>query len=185
MYADECITDRSVRLELQKSDESHIKKFQKAINACDIKLYHRKDIGSSLLVISCTKMAKDLSRLGCIKNKTYYLCFPNNEQVPDNLIHHFMRGYFDGDGCICVTSKTKAFNIVGCNIFLDKYENILINNCTNNNKVKRYVYKNRAIGNFTYGGIKRLTDIYNFLYNNATIFLERKKKKFELIIMPS
>jgi len=105
--------------------------------------------------------------------------------APKECVLRLIEGYFDGDGCICVTSKTKAFNIVGCNIFLDKYENILINNCTNNNKVKRYVYKNRAIGNFTYGGIKRLTDIYNFLYNNATIFLERKKKKFELIIMPS
>ena len=186
LYADGCITDRSVRLELQKSDESHIKNFQKAIGALDINLYHRKDIESSLLCLNSVKMVKDLQKLGCIKNKTFLLQFPDNNKVPEKLINHFMRGYFDGDGCICVTSKTKVFQVTGLNTFLDVYENILLNHCGNQNRAKRYAYKNNnGIESFIYSGKNRLTDIYNFLYNNANIFLERKKKKFELIVKPS
>ena len=51
----------------------------------------------SLDIIS-DQMSADLSRLGAIPAKSLVLTFP--KFIPDSLMPHFIRGYFDGDGCI-------------------------------------------------------------------------------------
>ena len=45
-------------------------------------------------------MYNDLIKQGCVPRKSLILTFPNTNQVPENLINHFIRGYFDGDGSI-------------------------------------------------------------------------------------
>ena len=45
-----------------------------------------------------TKIHHDLEKHGCVENKSLILQFPTT--VPEELMHHFIRGYFDGDGCI-------------------------------------------------------------------------------------
>lgn len=49
------------------------------------------------------KTVDDLKQLGCIERKSLILKFPTEEQVPFDLLHHFIRGYFDGDGSIFYT----------------------------------------------------------------------------------
>lgn len=46
------------------------------------------------------KSYTDLINKGCGINKSLILKFPDETQVPQNLISHFIRGYFDGDGCV-------------------------------------------------------------------------------------
>jgi len=43
-------------------------------------------------------------------------------------------------------------------------------------------YSGKNINRVRYGGINQLRKIYKYLYENATIFLERKKKLFEDIL---
>jgi hypothetical protein len=43
-------------------------------------------------------MCSDLTRLGAVKNKSLILEFP--QFITPKLLSHFIRGYFDGDGCI-------------------------------------------------------------------------------------
>lgn len=43
-------------------------------------------------------------------------------------------------------------------------------------------YSGKTINRLRYGGINQPRKIYNYLYQNATIFLERKKKLFEDIL---
>ena len=43
------------------------------------------------------KMVIDLIKLGVTPNKTFTLKYPN---IDEKLEKHFLRGYFDGDGCI-------------------------------------------------------------------------------------
>lgn len=58
-------------------------------------------------------MHDDLIKHGCIPNKSLKLKFPTT--VPDKLIRHFVRGYFDGDGSIaknedrCTLISTQEF----------------------------------------------------------------------------
>lgn len=49
------------------------------------------------LTINNKHISKRLAELGCGKAKTSVITFPTLEQVPENLIHHFIRGYFDGN----------------------------------------------------------------------------------------
>ena len=52
---------------------------------------------SKRFYIYSKKICEDLVKLGCGQNKTLKCSFP---EIPDHLIRHFIRGYFDGDGSI-------------------------------------------------------------------------------------
>lgn len=65
------------------------------------KYYGKVKIKSSLrwaLYITVVKMVKDLIKLGLYRNKTKTIGFPTNKIIPHNLMRHFIRGVFDGDG---------------------------------------------------------------------------------------
>ena len=57
--------------------------------------------------ITSAKLCTDLVNLGIGYNKSYSdLHIP---EMPENLVRHFIRGYFDGDGCITIwLSKEKG-----------------------------------------------------------------------------
>lgn len=54
----------------------------------------------STVNFSSLSLCKDLTKLGAKRNKSLTLEFPSDEIVPKKYKHHFIRGYFDGDGCI-------------------------------------------------------------------------------------
>lgn len=187
LYADGCITENEVRLELKLNDEDHLNKMKKSLNGEAIPIFHRKDIKSSLVVFSSLDMVNDLKRLGCIQRKTFELDFPTYSQVPKKLLHHFMRGYFDGDGCIYLSKKisgTNLFTVIGCKKFITKYKEVLCESISKENTNKLHIPQNcnKGIASFFLGGNIQIYKIYKFLYKDATIFLDRKKEKFEKII---
>ena len=49
--------------------------------------------------ITSDKMFSDLCKHGCVPNKSLILTFP---VITEELIPHFIRGYFDGDGGITI-----------------------------------------------------------------------------------
>lgn len=51
-----------------------------------------------VLQIGSKQIVSELKKFGIIQNKSLVLKFPKG--IPDNHIGHFVRGYFDGDGCI-------------------------------------------------------------------------------------
>ena len=69
------------------------------------------------------KIFNDLGNLNCIPRKTFKIdSIPNG--VPYNLISHFIRGYFDGDGSVNFNKdKSLIFQIVGQEEFLIKNKN--------------------------------------------------------------
>ncbi len=79
------------------------------------------------LIITNKHISKRLIELGLVKNKSLILTFPIKEQVPEHLYNHFIRGYFDGDGCIHVNKKNNhSFSMLGTKEFLEKVQNILV-----------------------------------------------------------
>lgn len=142
-------------------------------------------------------MCDSLSKLGVTTKKSLTLTFPN---LSKNLIPHFIRGYFDGDGCIwmgkpkLVTSFDKKLNkeytkfslntkftFAGCDSFITKLQEYLI--------AKIGLRKTKLNGShgikgfcvMEYSGKGNIKKLYNLMYNNATIFGKRKKQKFEEI----
>lgn len=100
----------------------------------------------------------DLNNLGCEKRKTYK---ENNiPNIPNNLIIHFIRGYFDGDGSVSLSTHRTCHK----------------------NKIYEYPYLNVAIVSKT---ITILNDIQNFLlYNDikSSITYSNSKKYYEFRI---
>lgn len=96
--------------------------------------------------------------------------------INHELINHFMRGYFDGDGCFYKVKsnrniKQHMMSIAGNLPFLLNYSNIINKNLNIDNKNISY---NGGINVLTYGGNTLASNVGLFLYKNATIFLDRK-----------
>lgn len=187
LYADGYVSFRGViSLSLQEQDKNHLEKFKSFVNANDINLKYKKSSKSYSIDLCSVKMSDDLINLGCKQKKSFTLEFPTEEQVPKHLIHHFMRGYFDGDGCIYI-SKNKygvCFSVLGTPKFLDKYEQYLLNGIGRNKPTKRTheSHWNDETECINYGGKQQVIKIFHYLYKDATIYLDRKFDKFNKLL---
>jgi hypothetical protein len=83
-----------------------------------------------LLQIGSKGMFNDLQQLGVVERKANIITFP---EVPKELLNDFIRGYFDGDGCVSIektnTGSYKRLITVftsGSKIFLQQLQTILI-----------------------------------------------------------
>lgn len=149
-----------------------------------------KVYSSDGLSIVSEKMFNDLARFGITPRKSLTYVFPEWLENHD-LVHHFMRGYFDGDGSfkICKSKKRQdkgiRFNLLGTLQSMEVYRDILERNeCITGRAVK-----NRAptkIGNIfslDYGGNGVVSKIAQFLYRDATIYLPRKYDRIKHLLV--
>ena len=184
-----------ISLRLQEPDLEILEKFQKFLKTdCPIKSYERNTrIGKYRkyyeLYICSPKISSDLTKLGCIQAKTYIIEFPSVSIIPPTLIRHFIRGYFDGDGCLSIThrkdrtsnSKCYQFNITGKVEVIQVIQNYLCNACQITKTTIAGSNKSFA-KRIHWAGKNVVTKIMNYLYQNSTIYLKRKHDKYlELI----
>lgn len=128
------------------------------------------------LSISSRRLSEDLKRHGCMQAKSKILQFPE-VAVPKELAHHFIRGYFDGDGSICIHKKEKfkSFMLYGNLDFLIGTQVSLVKGAG-----LRYtkIVPKTGVSMLSYGGTLQIDRIFNYLYKDATIYLTRKYNKF-------
>jgi intein/homing endonuclease len=189
LYADGCnYEDRNeLKLCLNINDSLHIHKFLTAIESNQPLVINAGNIRDNTIQVTICNghFSRALAKQGCTKVKSFTIRFPI---LREDLISHFMRGYFDGDGCITGSHLHASFNITTNLMFAMEYQEQLVKYC-NLTKTKLYV-KNKdkskeqyARANaMRYSGNHNLKRIYSFIYNNASIFLPRKKLKFEQIL---
>lgn len=120
------------------------------------------------------KICEDLTKHGCHQNKTFTLVFP---EITSTLYSHFIRGYFDGDGCISLERKGKGavVNFAGNYQFLTKlseYLSKILQVKINNLKKHKNIYY------LCFNSRKDITTLLNFLYTNSSLHLSRKYDKF-------
>ena len=129
--------------------------------------------------------SKILAEKGCVQGKTYCLEFP--KYLPKELIRHFIRGYFDGDGCISIThrkdrtpeSMSYQVSIVGHLQFVEAVKAIICEEVGVSNTTTK-MYSKAATIHWAGKGV--VTKILNYLYEDATIYLERKYQKYLNIV---
>lgn len=165
---------------LSKKDEHHLEKFTNAIEypKNNIKHTNCSNLGEypqSYVRINSIAFVNDLISLNCNPNKTFTPSFPNSKDIPSNLIKDFVRGYFDGDGCISGKVKSPVFEITSELYAIQQLQDILIDSC-NLSKTKLRFCRNSYT--LRYGGTNQIKKIFHYLYDGATVFLERKYKKF-------
>lgn len=102
-------------------------------------------------------------------------------KIPDDLLNHFIRGYFDGDGWVLIDKNNKpSFGIVsGSKEMLESLNNVITKNSIIN---KNKVYDYTTYYNFCYKSYTDIIKISTFLYKQSNIYLIRKKDKFDEIL---
>lgn len=148
------------------------------------------------------KLNKQLTNLGVVHNKSLILKFP--AFISDDLMPHFIRGYFDGDGSVWDGKRKKMevkdelrcggkririvhnvkFNFTGSNTFIPRLQEYLVNKLGFSKTKLNYSKSKEDHRHCTmeYSGRKNLFKLYNYMYSSATIYGERKKAKFEKIL---
>jgi hypothetical protein len=184
LYADGYNNEKNnmVSLCLHRKDKEILLKLRKEINSnkplrTENHLYYK-------LIIENKHISEQVAKMGCMQAKTFKICFPSFNIISENLIHHFMRGYFDGDGYVSKDKKKSSsqnISITSNKKFLLNYIKYLAKKC-DLNPVKTCKYKTTKIISAVYGGRNQVCRIYNFLYKDATFFLQRKKKRFLKIL---
>lgn len=188
LYADGCNYSKRNRtlLTLQENDKEILNKIKECIEYTGDLIYVCKNPPHQnqwTLSLSSKEISEDLNKLGCVPRKSLILTFPTEEQVPSHLIHHFIRGYFDGDGCLSMNKNTQSYNLsfVGTFEFLSGVLNTLHQDigislkkiCKINHKQDRNTYL------LSISGRNQLKKVLNWLYKDSTIYLDRKYTKFK------
>lgn len=184
MYADGYVSKEgnTVELSLKGEDREHLEKFRMFLNnRNEVKLgktkYEGKEFSRCRLVMTDKHFHDSLISKGCIPNKSLILKFPDTSIfASDNLIKHFIRGYIDGDGSIYIGQGYAYFNIIGTKEFLDG----IIQYFPEINFHKYYKDKRHPDSNtfFILISGKASAQFGELLYNDSTIYLQRKYDKF-------
>lgn len=94
-------------------DIEHMKKFANFIeleNPLKITKADNKGHTRCRVCLSSRHLWETLNSYGCTPKKSLTLKFPNESIFKDlSLIRHFIRGYFDGDGCISFGNKEHTY----------------------------------------------------------------------------
>ena len=134
--------------------------------------------------ITSAKLCTDLVNLGIGYNKSYSdLHIP---EMPESLIRHFIRGYFDGDGCITIwlsKEKGKSDRVRGNFDICAKSASILNEFikffATHDIKINLNYLKRDDMYRISTSSKKELEKIYNMLYKDSNFYLSRKFNKFD------
>lgn len=176
-----------VGIELQYGDIKHLKKFNKSINGnyqitdrwrtCSLSSNPDKKNHICCIRIFSIKMYEDLETLGFTNNKSYDFGIP---KLDNRLIRHYIRGYFDGDGCFCLSNKSFGVSFITASL---RFKNSLIKVLNDNDfKPKDYSYVSDYNGTLMYK--PEFTKNYekmrflDWIYSNSSIYLDRKYKKY-------
>lgn len=184
LYADGYNNQKEGRVTLSLADQdlNVLEKFNECLNSNKPIYNKQRTNGKGMNIVELSfnsrKFSDDLAKLGCVQAKTFKLKFPTSDQVPEHLHRHFIRGYFDGDGYI--SKKQNRFEIVGTLEFCEELIEIFYQNLKiNPSKIRiRHPERNHNIRILIYYGLNNIYTTYPFLYNDANIYLERKKDKF-------
>lgn len=155
---------------LTSVDLGHLEKYKLFLNhPGDIKPHHDN---CYRFEVYSNKVVNDLLNLGIVPNKSFRASVPN---IKDVLLKDFIRGVFDGDGTIgycgdtwraSVVSATKSF-IYDLKSIINRFSVGVsdIDQCGS-------VYK------LSFGGSGLAYAFGKFIYDNATIYLDRKYNKY-------
>ncbi len=174
---------RAKYIKFSSAEKNNIEKIKKWMNSSHriverirdskYKLYSLR-IGSHILYC-------DLEKFGLCPNKSLMMKF---QIIPKKYLSHFIRGYFDGDGCvrICMKNGKKQLKIINklCTVFTSGSKNFLVELAENINKLADTKLLKVYNGHRSYMLSYTTADsvkIFKLMYEKVKkpLYLERKK----------
>ena len=181
-----------ISLGLSLKDIDHVKKFCKDMNIDEnrisihppgisfIKSRQIVNSGQARIQFSNRSLSNRCLKIGLVPKKSLVLNFPSENIIPNESLCHFVRGYFDGDGCL-----TKVYNN-----HATRYRVIIVSSrdfcsglCERVNKLlnirmKMWDKKNTNVNKTCISGNRQVKMFMDWVYNNATVYLKRKHVLF-------
>jgi hypothetical protein len=167
----------AIHLKLSTMDEEHLKKFRDEVCPNSVLKYATSVVKTRIGNISTSYnvilnlysnyIVSQIIDKGVGPRKTFTIGKPN---IEEKYIKHYIRGLFDGDGCVIIQDgKRLNYRITtaseNMNTFLSElFQSLDINMIRNGI-------------NCIIGRKEDTIKFYNYLYDDATIWLERKKDK--------
>ena len=178
MYsADGCVykKDNSIKLCLCSIDREFLEKIKKELNSnYPIRDYTTKDgYNNSEFIFSSRQIKEDFAKYNIIPLKTYSFKFPTNIKKEYQL--DFIRGYFDGDGCVSTAGKAIRWQLAS------HESDILVNTVKifESYGIKPVNIQTRADGlKYIQYSTKATKEIFNLLYYPNCFCLNRKFNKY-------
>jgi hypothetical protein len=162
--------ENTIGLGLQEKDLDHLIKYSKYIGV-DVKSYKNKkfNVIEHKVYFKNKKINSFLKSIGITENKSNTLCL----KIPLNF--HILRGIIDGDGYVRKNKPTVE---------------IATNSIDFANQIKEFLNNNNIHCTVNYNNIciigiykkKDVTVLYNELYKDASVFLERKKDRLTALL---
>lgn len=188
IMADGCVTIQKdinsceLTINLQKSDYTHLEKFNKSLNGNvpvifvkQISNFNNQPYETSRIRFYSQQMVHDLQKYGVIPCKSTIKKFPNN--IPNHLMKHYIRGYFDGNGSICKSNGRLSCSFVtGSEEFASELKDYL-------EKMGIPCYPiSKKSNSSSYSFLIACKDhnrekFLKYLYSNSSIYLDRKYQK--------
>jgi len=182
VFADGCVLDcqyknktiQALRIGLSSVDKEHLFSFLRDIDS-DNSLCLCNEGKECRISLNSKRLVRDLKQLGCVPRKSLVLRYPN---IPVEFDQHFIRGYFDGDGCISFQNGNARICILGTKHFLSVVcSKLLASNIKMSQpKQKANIFVIEGAGN------RKSARMAEFLYSDASVFLQRKKDRFDAIL---
>ena len=185
--------DRVLKLALQKQDRPLLEKIKDEIEFTG-NIYNKeihlkstdKDYESSYMNIYDREICTDLKKLNIISNKS--LVLGRFDFIPDEYEMNFLLGVFDGDGSVGQNLGDKCKNSIQIRLryfsasleFIEYIKDTMEKHGISEVKIREEKRKNDfySLCYSTKDSIK----FYEDAYSNGTIWLDRKKEKFEYLI---
>lgn len=188
-----------IRITLHKKDKDILDKLKERmfINHNEIEHYINREDYLDFHVQN-KELYEFVLNYGLTPSKTKTLNIKYDIMSSDG-IRHFIRGYFDGDGSISSTQKkytrkdgsiTYGKYYLDCRIIgnegtMNSFHNIIgqnnIENSLTDITMEKYSFPFFEVRMYTDSCLK----FYNYIYNNSTIFLKRKKDIFDTYVASS
>lgn len=190
LAADGGVNDQDcLSLELARADGHHVETFNRFMNS-DY-LIKPSSKGCVRLQITSDQICRALAQNFIVPRKTFRTRIP---LLSKELIRHFIRGVFDGDGWVSsrlsrnskgknkgrpVASGRRTFEVCfsgGCETFMNELRDILsqitgFRGSLNYRKNKRYGHA----WTLSFGGNRQVKKIYHYFYDGASVWLPRKR----------
>ena len=193
--ADGCVSKKmtGIRIDLGIEDIAHLEKFVRFTkDACPnivsgTKISRFKNDPKEYIVSHCrtgvdsVMVARDLvNNFNIVPAKSLTLNPP--DKIPEDMIKHYIRGFFDGDGSIFWDKRAKCavFRVSGASrIFIEWIRKQILNSVSYNFSGEYAVYNNRGMSclTFSYSAARA---IFNWMYTDSSIetVLDRKYERY-------
>lgn len=186
IYADGCVSTktRQLQINLQAADRGVLAHLRDTLRTtAPIRIYRRNkfDIVNrrACFTVTSSVLVAGLHKHGAIDRKTHRLRLP---RITRTLMPHFIRGYFDGDGCIYIHPRDRwgcQISLAGHPPFLTQIRDFL---CKELGFRRNKIHARTGCAALCYSGRGVARQFRDWIYKNATTYLIRKWSKFEELL---